>query len=161
MATNKITRFKLEPLAEELRARNKSYAEIAAELCKVSKQEISVSSVQRFFTSNEQAKIKAVEKSDKLQAKVAEAEINTLTEAMACVDKLKDICEAAMNDGDHRTAILAVKEIYTGLDIVNKVLGKYKTSPLVQVNNQQNNVVNIATVKEKMKNYATIWDEDK
>lgn len=164
MAINKITKLCLESRAIELRGplgNETSHAEIAKILSEESKEVITQSSVQRFFASREQAKAQAVEKSDKLQAKVAEAEINTLTEAMACVDELKKICKAAQKEGDNRTAIQAIDKIYTGLDIINKVLGKYQTTPLIQVNNQQNNVVNIATLKEKMKNYASIWDEDK
>jgi len=80
------------------------------------------------LASREREKQIAVEKSNKLKAKVAEAEINTLTEAMACIDELKKICKASQEEGDNRTAIQAIDKIYTGLDIVNKVLGKYKVS---------------------------------
>jgi len=35
----------------------------------------------------------------------------------------------AKENGDFRTAIMANDKIFTGLDIVNKVLGKYQTTP--------------------------------
>ncbi len=142
MTKNKIVSLDLESRAVALKAQDKTYRKIASILSEESRQNISHSAVKRYFDSHEQAKIQAVEKSDKLQAKVAEAEINTIDEAMACVDKLKDICEAAMEGGDHRTAILAVKEIYTGLDIINKVLGKYPTAQnTINVENNETQVL--------------------
>ncbi|WP_407356784.1 hypothetical protein [Methanolobus sp. WCC5] len=128
MTKNKIVSLDLESRAVSLKAQNKTFREIAFILSEESKQKISHSSVKRYFDSCEQAKVQAVEKSDKLQAKVAEAEINTLAEAMACIDELKKICKASQEEGDNRTAIQAIDKIYTGLDIVNKVLGKYKVS---------------------------------
>lgn len=152
MAINKITKFNLESRAIELRGllgNGKSHAEIARILSEESNHKITTSSVQRFFASREQAVVQAAEKSDKLKAKVAEAEINTIDEAMACVDELKDICDKAKEAGDYRTAIQAIDKIFAGLDIVNKVLGKYQTDPLVQVNNYHQEV-NIAAVRDKV-----------
>jgi hypothetical protein len=103
--------------------------------------------VQRFFASKEQAKVQAVEKSDILKARVAEAEINTIDEAMACVDELKDICSLAKEEGDLKTAVQAIDKIFTGLDIVNKVLGKYQTSPQNVFNF---NEVNIDATRDKV-----------
>lgn len=128
MTKNKIVSLNLESRAIDLKAQDRTVREIASILSEESRQSISYSAVQRYFDSYEQAKARAVEKSDKLQAKVAEAEINTITEAMACIDELKNICKAAQKKGDHRTAIMAIDKIYTGLDIVNKVLGKYQVS---------------------------------
>ncbi|WP_094226937.1 hypothetical protein [Methanolobus psychrotolerans] len=128
MATNKIIKFNLETRAVDLQEKKKPYAEIAELLSSESGEDITQSSVQRFFASREKEKQIAVAKSDKLKARVAEAEINTIDEAMACIGELKDICSQAKEEGDFRTAIQAIDKIYTGLDIVNKVLGKYKVS---------------------------------
>ncbi|WP_406660901.1 hypothetical protein V7O66_13840 [Methanolobus sp. ZRKC3] len=147
MAINKITKYALESRAVELRSKDKSHAEIAQTLSSESKQDIATSSVQRFFASHEKAKVQAVEKSDKLKAKVAEAEINTIDEAMACIDELKDICKKAKKEGDYRTAVQAIEKVYTGLDIINKVLGKYQTTPQVQFNFQE---VNIDATRDKV-----------
>lgn len=150
MAVNKIIKFNLESRTIELRGtigNERSFADIAKILSDESKEDISQSSVQRFFASREQAKVQAVEKSDKLKAKVAEAEINTIDEAMACVDELKDICDKAKKAGDYRTAIQAIDKIFAGLDIVNKVLGKYQTSPQNVFNF---NEVNIDATRDKV-----------
>lgn len=147
MTKNKVVSLSLESRAITLRSNSKTYREIAEVLSEESKQQISHSAVKRYFDSREQAKIQAVEKSDKLQAKVAEAEINTITEAMACIDELKKICKSAQDEGDNRTAIQAIDKIYTGLDIINKVLGKYQSAPQVQFNFQE---VNVSATREKI-----------
>lgn len=147
MAINKIIKLNLESRAIELRGEDKSFAIIAKMLSDESKEKINESSVQRFFAARDQAVVQAVEKSDKLKAKVAEAEINTIDEAMACVDELKDICERAKEAGDYRTAIQAIDKIFAGLDIVNKVLGKYQATPQVQFNFQE---VNIDATRDKV-----------
>lgn len=147
MKINKLVKLGKESRAVDLRGQDRSHSEIANILSEETGEKISTSSVQRFFASREQAKIQAVEKSDKLKAKVAEAEINTIDEAMACIDDLKDICDTAKGEGDLKTAILAIDKIYAGLDIINKVLGKYQTSPQVQFNFQE---VNIDATRDKI-----------
>jgi len=47
---------------------------------------------------------------------------------MACIRELRSICKAAKDEGDNRTAVMAVDKVYTGLDIINKVLGKYQNT---------------------------------
>lgn len=128
MARNKIVSLDLESRAIELKSQGRTFRDIASVLSEESKHEISHSSVKRFFDANDRAMVRVVEKTDKLKARVAEAEINTIDEVMECIDELKKICKAAQKDGDNRTAVLAVDKIFTGLDIVNKVLGKYKVS---------------------------------
>lgn len=148
MNINKITKHGLESRAIELRSHDKSHAEIARVLSAESKQDIATSSVQRFFASQEQAKILAVEKNDNLKAKVVEAEINTITECLGCITELKAICEIAKNEGNTKDAIQAIDKIYTGLDMLNKVLGKYPTGgPQVQFNFQE---VNVDATREKI-----------
>jgi hypothetical protein len=128
MAINKIIKLNLESRAIELRGEDKSFAIIAKMLSDESKEKINESSVQRFFAARDQAVVQAVEKSDKLKAKVAEAEINTIDEAMKTVEELREISKLAKDAGDYRTAAIALDKVYTGLDIVNKVLGKYKVT---------------------------------
>lgn len=128
MAINKITKLNLETRAVDLRGHDKSFTQISEILSQESKETITSSSVQRFFASRDQAKVEAVEKSDQLKAKIAEAEINTIEEAMACIRELRSICKAAKDEGDNRTAVMAIDKVYTGLDIINKVLGKYQTT---------------------------------
>jgi predicted transcriptional regulator len=140
MAINKIKKFNLESLAEELRSQDKSYADIADELCKVSNQNISPSSVRRYFESNERAMIKAVEKSHKLQEKKAEAEINTVEKRQRFISKLEKIADEAFEKGDLKGAIDALKEATSALNSLDKLLGKYETTPAVQVNLNQVNI---------------------
>lgn len=134
MAINKITKLDLESRAIALKGKDMSYSEIAAALSNESNEVITFSSVQRFFASRDKAKAQAVEKSDKLKAKVAEAEINTIEEAMYCITTLKEICEDAKKSKDYKTAMQAIDRVYPALDIINKILGKYQTSPQNQFN---------------------------
>jgi hypothetical protein len=140
MAINKIKKYKLEPLAVELRAKDKSYAEIANELSKFSKQNISISSVRRFFISNERASVQAVEKSDKLRAMVVEAEINTVEKRQRLINKLELLADEAVQRGDLKVAVDALKEATSALNSLDKRLGKYETTPAVQVNLNQVNI---------------------
>jgi gas vesicle protein len=144
---NKLVKLGVESRAVELRGQDKSHSVIAKILSKETKETITTSSVQRFFASREQAKTQAVEKSDKLKAKVAEAEINTIDEAMTCIEEFKDICKLAKEEGDLKTAIQALEKVYTGLDIINKVLGKYQTAPQMQFNLTE---VNVGATREKI-----------
>ncbi len=147
MAINKINKYGLESKAVALKTDDKSFTEIARVLSIDSKHQISESSVQRFFASLESAKRDVVQKSDKLKSKLVEAEINTLQEALECIEDLRGICQEAKAAGDLRTAILAVDSIYKGLDILNKQLGKYQTT----TNNQFNfTEVNIDSARERI-----------
>ena len=135
MAEHKIVRYCLQSRATQLKAEKKSYRDISKILSSESGHNISNTSIQRYFESIEQAKVEAVEKSDKLKARVAEAEINTIDEAMYCVTTLKAICEDAKESKDYKTVIQAIDKIYPALDVINKVLGKYQLLPQHTFNN--------------------------
>lgn len=146
MAINKLNKYGLEPRAQALKDNGNTLEEIAQALSLESKKQISLSSVYRFFASRESDKREVVQKSDKLKSKLVEAEINTLQEALECIEDLRGICQEAKAAGDLRTAILAVDSIYKGLDILNKQLGKYQTT-----NNQFNfTEVNIDSARERI-----------
>lgn len=147
MAINKIIKYQLESRAAELRDDNQSHAEMSETLSKESKHKITASTVQRYFKTIDKDKVELVEKNDQLKAKVVEAEINTINECMGCIAELKDICEIAKKEGNTKDAIQAINKIYTGLDMLNKVLGKYQTAPAVQVNF---NEVNIDDKREQL-----------
>lgn len=148
MSKNKVVQFGLESRAIALKSQDKTFREIASTLTEESKQNISYSSVKRYFDFCETAAIQAVEKSDQLKAKVAEAEINTINECLNCITELKDICGVAKKAGNTKDAIQAIDKIYTGLDMLNKVLGKYPTGgPQVQFNFQE---VNVDATREKI-----------
>lgn len=141
MKQNILVKYNLESRAVELRGQEKSHAQIAKVLSEESKNTITTSSVQRFFASRDQAKVQAVEKSDKLKAQVAEAEINTVQGCLRCIDDLQGICQEAREAGDLRAAILAIDKIYIGLDMLNKILGKYQlASHSINANDVQINL---------------------
>jgi hypothetical protein len=84
--------------------------------------------------------IKAVEKSHKLQEKKAEAEINTVEKRQRFISKLEKIADEAFEKGDLKGAIDALKEATSALNSLDKLLGKYETTPAVQVNLNQVNI---------------------
>lgn len=128
MAEHKIVRYCLQSRVSQLRAEGKSYREIATIITKESGHNVSNTSVQRYFEATDQAKVEVVEKSDRLKAKLVEAEFNTVSGCVTCIEDLQKICAAAKESGDLRTAILAIDSIYKGLDMLNKILGKYQTT---------------------------------
>jgi len=73
MRINNIIKNDLETLAKELKGERKTLEEISRILTEEAKNPISLSTVYRYFDSNEKAIVQAIEKSDKLQAKVADA----------------------------------------------------------------------------------------
>jgi acetaldehyde dehydrogenase (acetylating) len=127
---NKIVKFDLDERAVHLRGEKQlSFNEIATTLSDESGEKISKASVQRFFEARDRDRQKAVAMSSKLQAKVTEAEINTLTDIIECHDDLKFICKEAMKSGDYKTAIQAIDKRLSSIDLMNKALGKYQTTP--------------------------------
>lgn len=136
MATqNKIIAAGLESRAIDLFSSGKTLREIASILSTDSKTDISYSSVKRFFDTCETTKVIEIEKSDQLKATIVEAEINTVQWCTQCIEDLQAICKDAKEAGDRRTAILAIDKIYVGLDMLNKIWGKYQLAPQHTFNN--------------------------
>lgn len=148
MAINKIIKYNLESRASELKNENNSFISISEILSSETTHKITASSVQRYFKSIELDQVRLVEKNDKLKAKVVEAEINTINECLNCIVTLKDICDVAKKAGNTKDAIQAIDKIYTGLDMLNKVQGKYPAGgPQVQFNFQE---VNVDATRDKI-----------
>ena len=78
MRINNIIKYDLETRAKNLKGEGKTLEEISKILTEEAKTPISISTIYRYFDSNEKALVQAIEKSNKLQAKVAYAEINTI-----------------------------------------------------------------------------------
>lgn len=93
MRLNNIIKFDLETRAKDLKAEGKTLEEISQTLTDEAKTSISLSTVYRYFESNEKAIIQAIEKNDKLKAKVADAEINTVTKRIEIIDNFLSIAE--------------------------------------------------------------------
>jgi hypothetical protein len=96
--------------------------------------------VYRYFDTHDKEKARAVESSSKLMAKVAEAEINTVGKRQDLIQKLEDLAQLAIEQGDLKVAVDALKEATSALNSLDKLLGKYETNPAVQVNLNQVNI---------------------
>ena len=153
---NKIQVLNLSDKAVQLRAEGLSFRQISTELTKRAKQPITYHVVQKFFSKREHDAIEVVGKSDKLKTKIVEAEINTIQECMKCLADLQEVFDRAMDEGDLRAAILATGEKWKGIDIINKVLGKYQNLPeMVSVTN---NTVYVS-LDQKVKEYEKYFTE--
>ena len=153
---NKIQVLNLSDKAIKLRAEGLSFRQISTELTKRAKQPITYHVVQKFFSKREHDAIEVVGKSDKLKTKIVEAEINTIQECMKCLADLQEVFDRAMDEGDLRAAILATGEKWKGIDIINKVLGKYQNLPeMVSVTN---NTVYVS-LDQKVKEYEKYFTE--
>lgn len=137
---NKIIKYSLEARATELKGQGKPLSEISEILSKESKQTITKSVVFRFFEANATAAVQAVENSNKLAAKVAEAEINTIEKRMRVVD---DLLELARKSIDERNKISAYKTATEALDSLDKRLGNISPSGGPTINLQNINMNNV------------------
>ena len=139
MRINNIIKNDLETLAKELKGERKTLEEISRILTEEAKNPISLSTVYRYFDSNEKAIVQAIEKSDKLQAKVADAEINTITQRVKIIDQFLKISEQALKAGDFRAAVMALRGATEAQDSLDKRLGKLKAP----TNTNNINILNI------------------
>ena len=145
MRINNIIKFDLETQAKTLKGAGKTLGEISQVLTKDSKIPISLSSVFRYFDSNENALVQAIEKSDKLRAKVADAEINTITKRVEIIDQFLDISEQAVSCRDFRVAVMALRGATEAQDSLDERLGKLKAPT-------NTNNINILNIKEQTAN---------
>jgi DNA-binding transcriptional MerR regulator len=133
MRINNIVKFNLETLARTLKGEGKTLEEISKILSAESKTKISVSTVYRYFESNEKAMTQAVEKSEKLQAKVAEAEISTIEHRIEVIEGLLQLAKTA--EGEH-TRVKAFVAVNGALDSLDRRIGRLNgTGALIQINN--------------------------
>jgi IS30 family transposase len=134
MRINNIVKYDLETRAKALKGEGKTLEEISKILSAESKTKISVSTVYRYFEANEKAMIQAIEKSDKLKAKVADAEINTITKRVEIIDEFLTIAEQALSCGDFRAAVMALRGATEAQDSLDERLGKLKGSQPTNIN---------------------------
>jgi len=139
MRINHIVKNDLETQAKSLKGAGNTLEEISKILTKESKTPISLSSVFRYFESNEKALVQAIEKSDKLRAKVADAEINTITKRVDIIDQFLEISDRAISRGDFRVAIMALRGATDAQDSLDERLGKLKAP----ANTNNINILNI------------------
>src|SRR5665647_693573 len=136
MRINNIIKNDQETLAKELKGEGKTLDEISRILSKEAKTPISLSTVYRYFGSNEKAIVQAIEKSDKLKAKVADAEISTINQRMGVILSLIEIGAEARLEGDRRGAVLALRAATDALHKLDEHLGILNpANTLIQINN--------------------------
>lgn len=152
----RVETLNLQTFAMDLKAKGLSDAKIAVALAKRSGQPVTRDAVNSFFRKKNAAKVEVVEKSDKLKKKLVEAEINTIQECLKCLADLQLVFDKAIEDGDLRAAILATGEKWKGIDIINKVLGKYQNLPNPITINQNTVFV---SMDEKVKEYEAYFTE--
>ena len=145
MRINHIIKFDLQSRAKDLKGEGKTLEEISLILTDEAKTPISISTVYRYFESNEKAMIQSIEKSDKLQAKVADAEINTITKRVEIIDQFLEISEQALSCGDFRAAVMALRGATEAQDSLDERLGKLKAPT-------NTNTFNILNIKEQTTN---------
>jgi len=134
MRINNIIKYNLETRAKALKGEGKTLEEISKILSAESKTKISVSTVYRYFEANEKAMIQAIEKSNKLKAKVADAEINTITKRVEIIDEFLTIAEQALSCGDFRAAVMALRGATEAQDSLDERLGKLKGPQPTNIN---------------------------
>jgi IS30 family transposase len=145
MRINNIIKFDLETLAKNLKGEGKTLEEISKILTEEAKTPISISTVYRYFDSNEKALVQAIEKSDKLQAKVADAEINTIIKRVEIIGQFLKISEQALSCGDFRAAVMALRGATEAQDSLDERLGKLKAPT-------NTNTFNILNIQEQTAN---------
>ena len=143
MRINNIIKLNLETRAKELRWESKSLDEIAIILSEETGQQITKSTVFRYFESNDKIAAQVIERNDKLKVKVIETEINTISKRLEIIDSLLKIAEQAQECGDLRAAILALRAATEAQNSLDESLGKLKAS-------SNTNNVNILNIQEAM-----------
>ena len=139
MRINHIVKNDLETQAVTLKGAGNTLEEISQILTKEAKTPISLSTVYRYFDSNEKALVQAIEKSDKLRAKVADAEINTITKRVEIIDQFLKISDQAIYRRDFRAAVMALRGATDAQDSLDERLGKLKAP----TNTNNINILNI------------------
>lgn len=122
MRINHIIKYKLESRAIDLKGTEKALEEIASILSSESKQQITKSTVFRYFEANEHSTIQAIEKHDNLRARIAEAEISTIEGRLKVIDGLMKL--AGNQEVNERIRIRAYSVATKALDSLDIRLGK-------------------------------------
>lgn len=140
MAINRIVKLGLEAEAGRLAADPEmNHRKIAAELSRISGEEITRASVQRYFKTNSDPVRVAVKHREEIVAR-------SINERLDTVGQLRTINETTiriLNNNeteDPRTAIMALREIREQLALQAKLLGDLPADGTVTVNILQNPV---------------------
>lgn len=127
MIINKIIKLGLEGRVNGLKE-NHSEREIASLLSTESNQKITQSCVHRYLALQERTHKDLIEKKENLQAKIIEAEIDTIAKRNKIVERLERIADKAEEQGISKTVIEALKIQIAALDSLDKRLGRFTES---------------------------------
>lgn len=142
MRTNRIIELNLESRIRDLIAQSKSEREIASILSTETNQKITQSSVHRYLAAQDKMHRQAIEKNNKLKAKVTELEIDTVQARHELIKEIRDLADRAKDEGDLKTALSGLDKAIAALDSLDKRLGRFTGQPEVQVNVQVNQQFN-------------------
>jgi hypothetical protein len=151
---NNIVKNDLEYSAIELRGAGKSNPEIANALSIESQDPISASSVFRYFAAHDFAAVQAIEKSDKLKVRIADAEINTINKRVEIIDSFISIAEHAAVNNDYRTAVMALNGATKAQDFLDERLGKLKAPT-------STNNINILNIHEEVQRARDLFTRER
>ncbi len=125
MILNKIVELNLGSKAKELKDQNKGEVEIARILSNCAGKTVTRSSVNRYFAALDRASSHLIEKNETLQARVIEAEIDTISRRTKIFERLERIADKAEAEGVDKTVIEALKTQLAALDSIDKRLGRF------------------------------------
>lgn len=133
MRISNIVKYDLETRAKDLKGEGKTLEEISQILTKEAKNPISLSTVYRYFEAHDRSLVQAIEKNDKLKAKVAEAELSTLEHR---IDVIEGLLTLAKNASGENTRVKAFVAMNDALDSLDRRIGRISgTGALIQINN--------------------------
>lgn len=111
MIVNQIIKLGLESRTAELKMKGESERSIALILSTESNCIISQPCVHRYLASHDRICQEAVEKSNKLKAKVAELELDTVQARQELIREIRDLAQQAKEEGDLKTALIGLDEL--------------------------------------------------
>ncbi len=122
---SKIIQFNLETRLKELREKNRGEDEIASTLSKESNKKITRSCVHRYLAAQVRENRGLIEKNNRLKARVVELELDTVQARHELIRELRELARQAKDEGDIRAAMSGLEKAISGLDSLDKRLGKF------------------------------------
>jgi len=151
MATNRIIKLGLEEQAGRLATDpTMNPGKIARELSRISGQKISRGSVLRYLEANADLVQQVVKAREEIVARAVTERLDTVAQLREINDKATKILTATQ-DGDPRTALLAIREIREQLALQAKLLGDLPPDGAIAINILQNPLfVEFQTIVEEV-----------
>jgi hypothetical protein len=131
----KIIKLGLESRTLELYNNQMPLSKIAETLSNESNDNITKSMVFEYLKSDARFKAEAIEKKAELAAKVAEIEVNSISDWLDDIKFISDLAADAWAAGEYRAAVMAAKVKVEARESLNKQLGRISNNSNVQINN--------------------------